>query len=217
MTVEPKLQLLQALSYAGMISKWEPKRFIEQLCKFKKYDFEQVKDELEQALEEGDVEAVNRTQRIILLAEDFDYEVVATAEWLTEGYDVDIRCYRVTLSVDGSDEFLNCTRAYPPPELTEFAIRRRRTRETGIAQPTNWQDALDSIENKSVVNFYEQEVAVGRIGNPARKRLNFTLGGRIRFRMWARKQRALVYQYGRFDKDIQFWTTRLADGGGVGE
>jgi RecB family endonuclease NucS len=29
-----KLQLLQALSYAGMVDKWEPKRFIEELVYF---------------------------------------------------------------------------------------------------------------------------------------------------------------------------------------
>ena len=42
-------------------------------------------------------------------------------------------------------------------------------------------------------------------------------GGRIRFRMWARKQRALVYQYGRFEKDFQFWSLRLGERGDVTE
>lgn len=118
-----KLHLLQALSYAGMIAKWEPRRFMEELQRFnhewgnsdetRTQNAEAAKDELEQALEEEDIEVVNRTQRIILLAEEFDYEVLVTAEWLTENYGVDIRCFRVALAKDEANDFLVCTRAYP--------------------------------------------------------------------------------------------------------
>src|ERR1700730_17238769 len=158
-----KLQLLQALSYAGMVAKWEPKRFIEQLREFNKKQqqtFEQVKDELEQSLEERDIEAINRNQRIVLLAEAFDYEVLVTAEWLTERYDMDIRCYRVALAKHGEDDFLTCTRAYPPRELTEIAIRRRREKEIG-GKPSDWNEALKSVENQAVVKFFQQELAAG--------------------------------------------------------
>jgi hypothetical protein len=43
------------------------------------------------------LDAINRSQRIILLAEAFDFEVLVTAEWLTDRYDMDIRCYRLAL------------------------------------------------------------------------------------------------------------------------
>jgi hypothetical protein len=50
-----KFQLLQALSYAGMIAKWEPKRFIERLIEFnqKQQSYEQAKAELEEILGDG--------------------------------------------------------------------------------------------------------------------------------------------------------------------
>jgi hypothetical protein len=172
-----KLHLLQALSYAGMVAKWEPKRFIEQLCEFNKkkhQTFEQAKDELEQILEDSDIEAVNRNQRILLLAEAFDYEVLVTAEWLIERYELDIRCYRVALAKHGDDEFLTCTRAYPPPELTEIAIRRRREKEFG-GEPTDWNEALKSIENQAVAKFFRQELAAGRSNNVKYKNLRFFL------------------------------------------
>src|SRR5262245_3260491 len=58
-----KLQLLQALSYAGMVAKWQPKRFIQELSRFKQQQFDQAKEQLEEILEDGDVEALNRNQR----------------------------------------------------------------------------------------------------------------------------------------------------------
>ena len=61
-----KLHLLQALSYAGMVAKWEPKRFIEELSKFNREkqmsgkfakmelerEFEKAKEEVDEFLEE---------------------------------------------------------------------------------------------------------------------------------------------------------------------
>jgi hypothetical protein len=200
-----KLQLLQALSYAGMVAKWEPKRFIEQLCSFnnKKQTFEQAKEELEESLEEGDVETINRDQRIVLLAEAFDYEALVTAEWLTQRYDVDIRCYRVALAKNDGDDFLTCMRAYPPPELTDFAIRRRRKKETGVLESTTWDEALKSVENSAVVNFFQQELASGRSNNPKYKALRFFIGDRRRFVMNAKRHR--------FEDDIEFWKSRLGE------
>jgi hypothetical protein len=213
-----KLHLLQALSYAGMVAKWEPKRFIEQLCAFNKKGqeaFEQAKEELEEFLEDGDVEALNRNQRIVLLAEEFDYEVLITAEWLTERYDVDIRCYRLALAKNGNDEFLTCTRAYPPPELTDLAVRRRRRKEIGGEEATDWGEALKSIENDAVVKFYKQELAAGRASNPKYKALRFYIGDRRRFTMNAQKKSARVWQSGRFEDDIEFWSSRLGERGNV--
>jgi hypothetical protein len=212
-----KLHLLQALSYAGMVAKWEPKRFIEELRDFNKdchnddRGFEQTKEQLEEILDEGDIETINRNQRIVLLAEAFDYEVLVTAEWLTERYDVDIRCYRVSLAKNGEDDFLTCTRAYPPPELTDLAIRRRRKKEIGEPETTDWNEALKSVENKAVVKFFEQELAAGRSNNPKYKALRFPIGGRRRFVMYAKRQFARVWQSARFEDDIEFWKSRLGE------
>ena len=62
-------------------------------------------EEIEEFLLE-DIAELTAAQRVVLLADDFQYEVLVTAEWLTEKYDVDIRCYRFSLSADNDSEFL---------------------------------------------------------------------------------------------------------------
>jgi hypothetical protein len=69
--------------------------------------------EIEETLDEfveGLSAAINKSQRIVLIAEDFDYSVLITAEWLYEKYNVDVRCYRLRLSGDQAAEFLTCER-----------------------------------------------------------------------------------------------------------
>jgi hypothetical protein len=61
---------------------------------------------------------LNHAQRILLLAESFDYEVLVAAEWLNEQFNVDVRCARLALSSDGTNEFLTCSVVFPPPEIS---------------------------------------------------------------------------------------------------
>jgi hypothetical protein len=211
-----KLHLLQALAYAGMVAKWEPKQFIEALRDFNKafqnsnnQTIEQARDELEDVLDEADVDAINRDQRIVLLAEAFDYEVLVTAEWLTERYDLDIRCYRIALAKHGQEDLLTCTRAYPPPELTDIAIRRRRKKVIGGEEPSDWEGAFGEIENQAVVKFFREELAEGRPDNPRARYIRILIGGRRRFVAYAKRRWARIWQSARFDDDIKFWKARL--------
>lgn len=103
-----RFQLLQALSYAGMIAKWEPTQFIASFKEFnnqwgggspeEKQSSDDLREKLEELLQDGDLTTINREQRVVLIAGEFDYEVLVTCEWLTENYDVDIRCYRLALA-----------------------------------------------------------------------------------------------------------------------
>lgn len=149
-----KLHLLQSLAYAAMISKWDQGKLIAECAKFTGRDPEAVEEEIEEFLEEHTGQ-LNGSQRVMLLAEDFDYEPLITAEWLAERYGVDIRCYRLVLSTDGESEFLTCTGVYPPPELTKYAIRRARE-----SRPTRWRDweeALQSMDNTAMEEFFKSE------------------------------------------------------------
>jgi hypothetical protein len=118
----------------------------------------------------------------------------------------------VALAKHGGDDFLSCTRAYPPPELTDFAIRRRRKKEVGpVETPEDWPEALKSIENEAVAKFFRQEVKEGWSNNPKRKAIRFPIGNKRRFVVSAKRKFARVYQSGRFDDDIEFWKSRLGE------
>jgi hypothetical protein len=87
------LQLLQALSYTGMVSKWPANRFIETMAAASKQANDEAQAELEDHIG-SDVSSINQRQRILLIAEDFDPALLVATEWRHENFGVDIRCYR---------------------------------------------------------------------------------------------------------------------------
>jgi len=203
-----KLHLLQAIAYAGMVAKWELNRFVTELAQASGKTHESIQAELEGFLEESDLETINQSQRVILLAEDFDYEVLVTAEWLFDQYGVDIRCYRLSLAIDGDREFMTCVRLYPPPELTDHAKRRGRGAQGKRLFP-DWNAALNNIDNSAVSHFIRAELDAKRENDPAHATFRYRSNGKIRYRLRAKKEFASVVQVGRFDDDEGYWRARL--------
>jgi hypothetical protein len=200
-----KLQMFQAISYAGMVATWEPDDF------FKCLDADK-QDKLLDFLE-VEKEEINRHQRIILIAEAFDYSVLVGAEWLTEKFGVDILCCRLSLAKDtaGNTEFLVCSNIFPAPELVQQAVRRGRSRST--IHPPKWSDwtaALDKVSNAAVVAFYKKELEAGRENYLRKRYLRYRIAGKRRWNIAARRQRAYVWQHGRFDGDVDFWRSGLS-------
>lgn len=204
-----KLQLLQALSYAAMVSHWDLDRLLNERASLAHKTVEEAKQDLQELLGIGAGD-LNQAQRIMLLAEDFDYEVLVTAEWLTEQYEVDIRCYRLTLSVDGEAEYLSCIGIYPPREITEHAGRRGRGHGTARqAQFADWDAALRDVD-QPVAEFFRSALAAGQQPNLTRRDLRYRFRDRQRFTVTARRHNAYVWQEGRFTDDVQFWSSRLS-------
>src|SRR5262249_6679651 len=128
-----KLQLLQAVSYAGMISRWPAQNFIDTLAQ----SSHQSADEAQSTIEDhtsSEISSINHAQRILLIAEDFDPALLVSAEWLHEKYDVDIRCYRLQLSQEDGTDYLTCTCIYPPIEIATL------TRGPRAGAGTHWPD-----------------------------------------------------------------------------
>jgi hypothetical protein len=113
----------------------------------------------------ADSEEINRHQRIILVAEAFDYSVLVGAEWLTEQFGVGILCCRLSIAkaAAGNGEFLFCSNIFPAPELAQQAVRRGRGR-SGVS-PSKWSDwnaALAKVNNPALVAYYQKELEAGR-------------------------------------------------------
>lgn len=204
-----KLQLLQSLTYAAMIAKWDADRFVKELARSNGTDAS-AEEEMADFL--GDAAAaLNSRQRIMLLAEEFDYTVLVTAEWLSEKLGFDVHCYRLIISTDGASEFLSCTCIFPPSEIDDQAARRKNARDRRRNRWSDWQTALAGIENKSVVDFFAAEIKAGREHKLGTRKLYFDLGEHRRFVVRARQLIANVRQLGRFADDIAFWQGHLSD------
>ena len=200
-----KLQMLQAISYAGMISQWEPDDFLQLLDD----------DQQEALLDflEVDREDINRQQRIILIAEAYDYALLIGAEWLSEQYGVDIICCRIAVAKDSktNSEYLVCSNVYPAPELAKEAVSRGRKRiGTSKVKWPDWETALSGITNDAVVSYFKQEIANNRESYLRKRNLKYRADGTIRWFLAARNKNAYVWQYGRFEGDIEFWQHGLS-------
>jgi len=203
-----KLHLLQALSYASMISQWDADSLIAERAKLTGVTADEAGEEIEGFLLE-DLGQLNEAQRIILAADGYDYEVLATSEWLSERYEVDIRCYRLALAADDSAEYLSCTCIFPPPELTQHAVRRRGQRKPRPPKWQDWEEALNNIENPAVVEFYQKELATGRDSYLLKRIIYYSVDGKRRLFAAARRKAAYVWQYDRFPGDVDFWNEKI--------
>jgi len=203
-----KLQHLQAISYAAMLSSWSPDDILGMLS-------EDRQAALEDFLEEG-TEGLNRQQRIILVAEAYDYALLASVEWLSERYGLDILCCRIALARDEqtASEYLVCTNVYPTPELASEAAVRGRTRNGGQQSTEmrwgDWESALSDITNEALAAFFRQELAAGCDSYLRKRCLRYHAVGRRRWHVDARKTCAYVWQTGRFVGDVEFWQDRLS-------
>jgi hypothetical protein len=183
-----RLQLLQALKYAGMVSDWDAAQIIAGRAGLTGATTEEAEEEVEQFLLE-DVAELNESQRIVLIADDYDYEVLVTAKWLTENYEVDIRCYRLSLSQDEDADYLSCTCIYPPPEITAHAARRGRRAARTSARWPDWDTALEACDNAAIVQFFQQELPHARDTYLADRAIIHNIEGKRRLWVHARGHR----------------------------
>ena len=65
-----KLHLLQALSYAAMVSEWDRDQIVGQRAKFRNCADGEAEEEIEEFLNE-DILALNAHQRVLLVAEGY--------------------------------------------------------------------------------------------------------------------------------------------------
>ena len=181
-----KLHMLQAISYAGMISQWEPDDFLELLD-----------DDQQEAVSEFlevDRDDINRQQRIILIAEAYDYALLIGAEWLSEQYGVDITCCRIAVAKDSGTncEYLVCSNVFPAPELAKEAVLRggKRGGTTKLKWP-DWEAALAGVTNNAVVSYFRQEVATSRESYLRKRILRYRIAGKRRWFMAATQEERL--------------------------
>lgn len=202
-----KLHMMQAISYAGMIAQWSSEDIVQLL------ENDGRRESLIDFLE-VDVEEINRSQRIILVAEAFDYALLIGADWLTDNHGVDVLCCRIAVAKDATtnNEYLVCSNVYPAPELAQEAVPRgRRTTSSAKATWNDWDSALATIDNPVVIDYYREQLEARRDSYLRKRVLHYRIDGKRRWFAAARQARCYVWQHGRFDGDIEYWQRGLSD------
>ena len=158
-----KLQLLQGLSYAAMVSRWTSETIISKIQRNISQDHEELIDLISSSSFSGEV-------RVVLVAESFDPEVIITSFWLSSKYEVDISAFAVGLHEIENQLFLTVDQRFPLRELEETYESRRTSRvQNRSAVQIDWDEIIPSL----TYPFAERGIRLCqkiRDGDPARRR-----------------------------------------------
>lgn len=158
-----KLQLLQALSYAAMVNTWDSEMLVSKISHKCNPEPQELIDLIQ------DVE-LNNDVKVVLIAEGFDPEVIITADWLSDGYSVDISAYAINMHKAGDDTFLTLEQRYPLKDLADtYESRVKRKRSRSGKKDVTWDEVLPKLEYP----FAEQGIRLCsgiRQGDPSRRR-----------------------------------------------
>lgn len=201
-----KLQLLQALSYAAMVSRWTAETVISKVQRDVSADHEELIDLITSTSFSGDV-------RVVLVAESFDPEVIITANWLSSKYDVDISAFAVGLHETESQLFLTVDQRFPLRELDEVYESRGRSRNTSRSNPNiDWDEVLPTLK----YSFAERGVRLCqkiRDGEPDRRRFGMLrkhFDGFDWITVNFRRNYVNVYLRGQFEGDRELLEKKFA-------
>ncbi len=158
-----KLQLLQALTYAAMLSKWDQEKLISQI----KPQYYESTDELTDIIKSN---PLNETIKIVLISEFYDPEVIITADWLSNGYDLDISAFSVGLHRIGDQIILSTEQRFPLKELDEVYDSRRIKRTLKKEHDDiDWDDIIPKLRYPFAQKGIELCKKI-KTGEPSRRR-----------------------------------------------
>jgi hypothetical protein len=158
-----KLQLLQAISYAAMVSQWDADTLISRIQEKYNPDIEELKDLITGSELSSDT-------KIILIAETFDPEVIIASDWLTENYSLNISAFSIALFAMGKEKFLSLEQRYPLKELSDVYVERgKRRRIKRGKEEIQWEDVLPKLEYPFASRGIELCKRI-REGDPSRRR-----------------------------------------------
>jgi len=148
-----KTQLIQAISYAGMINTWSSDDIISQL--------QNSDDEVIEYFKNNDI---NFGIKIFLIAEYFDPEIILAADWLRVKHSLNIYAYKISFYKINEKLLVEIDQKYPLKELSDaYEARKRKLiqTETSLSR-RSWND----VKNKLKYDFGKNEIdyLINKIG-----------------------------------------------------
>lgn len=158
-----KLQLLQSLSYAAMLSKWTAEELISRIQK----EFNPDPTELIDFINANEI---NSDIKIILISEFFDPEVIITADWLSSYYSLNIEAFAISLYKLKDDNFIFLDQRYPLKELSDtYEVRSKRSKQIKEVNEISWEEVLPKLKYSFAQKGIELCKKI-RSGDPSRRR-----------------------------------------------
>jgi len=135
-----KLQLLQAVTYGAMVASWTSSQLLEEARRQNVPDLADLEDILK------DIEPQAKT-KMVLVAEQFEPEVMIAADWLYRQYSVDIVAFGMNVFRRDSEVYFNLVQKYPLSELSDVYSLRKRIQRTESALPDmSWDEVATSLQ-----------------------------------------------------------------------
>ena len=131
--------LATPIACAALIAQWTPEEVFEHLPA-------ERREALKSFLHVG-VDAINREQSVILVAEEYNDEELTAVNWLRKQHDIDIRCLCIVTAEDsGQNAYLSCRNltetaltTHPIVELTSESSRSSSaSSETSTSRVATW-------------------------------------------------------------------------------
>lgn len=200
-----KLQLLQALGYAAMVSRWNSETLLSKVQRELNPEFEDLEAILSNT-------PLNSNVHVVLVAEAFDPEVIITAHWLADNYSVDITALAVQLYQIEGQIFITVDQRYPLRELDEAYEKRGRNRE---AKPVQDLIDWDEVIPKLTYPFGERGIRLcqrHRDGDPGRGRfggIRRAYDGFDRITINFRRNYVNLYLKGKFEGDKELLQSKF--------
>jgi hypothetical protein len=134
-----RLQLLQAIAYAGMVARWGEQDL-------------RARVSLATCPQQSDIERLLKAgavafgePRVFLIAESYEPEVILGANWLN-GFEVPIVAYSLHVSALDGQTFLSIEQRYPLPELKDVYIPRARNRVSPATAGSGWDEVVKDLK-----------------------------------------------------------------------
>ena len=130
-----KRQLLQALTYAASVSRWDVDKLLDSIQEKDTDDLEELRDLISQSKTVSEA-------KVILIAEEFDPEVILTSDWLSVNYSVSITAFALSLFTENNQNYISLDQRYPLKELQEIIEPKRNNREHDV----QWEDLIPKMK-----------------------------------------------------------------------
>lgn len=164
----------QAIKYASYCSSFLPDELFTQYASYlNKSEFDATKS-IEEFID-ADIEALNASQRIILVSREFNSEVISAVLWLRE-FGVDIQCTRLAPFIDSDGElFIKPETIIPLPEAKDYIERKEVKQRTIATNQTEWTGNWFVNVGEGTHRTWEDNMKFGFVGAGQGKRYSSAL------------------------------------------